>query len=138
MDEKMKIIPFIMIILLMTTPVFASEELVLPFSKFTIQSDGMDESGVIVVEGQKDTRGKYQKLRVKAFGKTIKITKELLDKIPASNCQNGIQLSYESGYKIFGGRTIYIMFLSGSTSGIDETFIIEVTENGEQSILKNP
>lgn len=133
----MRTILLIAIVILLTAQfASASQEGVLPFSEFSIRSEGIGESGSITVEGLKDASGNYKKLLVKAFGKTIEVSKELLEKVPIY--QNGIQLSYERRYEILGGRTVYIMFSSGFTSGIRETFIIAVTENGKQSILKTP
>ncbi|MBI5590756.1 MAG: hypothetical protein HY881_09760 [Deltaproteobacteria bacterium] len=134
---KMKTTVIVAVILLIAGSAIASREGVLPFSEFKIQSEGIGESGAVTVEGKKDSAGNYQMILVKAFGKTIEISEELLGKIP-SKYQNGIQLSYERGYEVLGGRTIYIMFLSGFTSGNRESFVIEVTEKGQQSILKTP
>lgn len=133
----MKTTLIVAVILLITGSAIASQEGMLPFSEFKIESEGIGESGAVTVEGKKDPDGNYQKIVVKAFGMTIEISKELLGKIP-SKYQNGIQLSYERGYEVLGGRTIYIMFLSGFTSGTKERFIIEVTEKGSQNILKKP
>ncbi len=118
----------------MTPSAHSSKEGVLPFSSFTVQSQGIGSSGVIVVEGQKDALGNFKKLVVKAFGKTIEVNEDLLRKIPLKH-PNGIQLSYEQGYEALGGRTVYITFLFGFTSGIKETFTITVTEHGQQSFL---
>ncbi len=134
---KMKTIVIAVAMLLVAGSALASKEGVLPFSEFKIESEGIGDSGAVTIEGKKDSTGNYQKIVVKAFGKTIEISKELLDKIP-SKYQNGIQLSYEGGYEVLGGRTIYIMFSSGFTSGTKESFIISVTEKGQQRILKTP
>ena len=133
----MKTMVITAVILLIAQSALASKEGVLPLSEFKIQSEGIGESGVVTVKGTKDSAGNYQKIVVNAFGKTIEISKELLGIIP-SKYQNGIQLSYEQGWKAKGGRTIYIMFLSGFTSGVRESFVIAVTEKGQQSVLKKP
>ncbi len=139
MDRTMKIKTIVItaVILLIAQSALASKEGVLPLSEFKIQSQGIDDSGVVTVEGTKDPVGDYQKIVVRAFGKTIEISKELLGKIPSKN-QNGIQLSYEQGWGAKGGRTIYIMFLFEFTSGVRENFIVAVKEKGEQSIVKTP
>ena len=134
---KMKTIVIAVAMLLVAGSALASQEGVLPFSEFKIQSEGIGESGPVTVEGKKDSDGNYQKIVLTAFSKTTEISKELLAKIP-SKYQNGIQLSYERGWQAKGGRTIYITFLSGFISGIKESFVIEITEKGQQSILKTP
>jgi hypothetical protein len=125
----------IIIAFLMIPSAFASQEGMLPFSEFKIQSNGIGESGIVVVEGVKDTSGKYMKLTVKAFRKTIEVSNDVLRQIP-SEYQNGIQLSYGGGYKELGGRIIYIVFQKGFTSGKIESFTIAVTEDGNSQILK--
>jgi len=125
----------ITIAFLMIPSAFASQEGVLALSEFKIQSKGIGESGIVVVEGMMDASGKYKKLTVKAFGKTIEVSNDVLRQIPSKN-QNGIQLSYEVGYKDMGGRTIYIVFQKGFTSGITESLIIGVTEDGRSKIVK--
>ncbi len=109
----------------------------LPFSEFRIQSKGIGESGIVTVEGLKDTSGKYKKLSISAFGKVIEVSNKLLSQIP-SKYQNGIQLSYDPGWKQLGGRTVYISFLSGFTSGSKEIFIISVSEDGRQTVVNKP
>lgn len=133
----MRGILIVIISLLLAPAAFASEEGMLPFSEFRIQSKGIGESGIVIVEGLKNASGKYKKLSISAFGKVIEISDKLLTQIP-SKYQNGIQLSYDPGWKQLGGRTVYISFLSGFTSGIKETFIIAVTEDGKQSVVNNP
>lgn len=131
----MKNILITIITFLVVQNAFASKEGVLPFSEFKIESRGIGDSGIVVVEGVKDTAGKYKKLTVKAFGKVIEVSNDVLSQIP-SEYQNGIQLSYEGGYKELGGRSIYIVFQRGFTSGIVESFIIAITEDGSSRVVK--
>ena len=93
----------------------------------------MGASGPVLVKGRRDKAGNFETLVVKAFGKNIEIPKPLLARIP--NGANGIQLSYEAGYKQLGGRTIYILFLTGFTSVIKEKMILSVNEDGQSKAL---
>ena len=122
--------------MLFIQPAVASKEGVLSFSEFVIKSDGLKGSGEITVTGNKTKDGKYEKISVFAFGKILLVPKEILDQIP-SRYQNGIQLSYERGYLKTGGRTVYIVFHKGFTSGIGDRFIIAVKENGSSGIIQN-
>jgi len=132
----------ILLITIMTVAVFlltanasASQEGVLSFSEFEITSNGIGNSGVVIVKGNKDASGTFQNITVTAFGKVIQISTEILSQIP-SKYQNGIQLTYEAGYVQVGGRTLYIQFQKGFTSGIDERTIISIQEDGSQRILR--
>ena len=113
----------------------ASKEGVLPFSEFHIKSEGIGESGAIVVTGKKDKEDNFISLSVEAFGKIISIPPEILLEIPSKN-QNGIQLSYEAGYRSLGGKTVYLQFQVGFTSGLQKVFIISASENGNVKILE--
>ena len=85
----------------------------MPLSEFHFKSEGVNDSGVVIVEGEKDAQGLFKKLSVKAFGKTFDISGEALKRFPIKT-PNGIQLSYEKGYKEPGGRTVYVNFLFGN------------------------
>ena len=113
----------------------ASQEGVLSFSEFQIKSNGIGESGIIIVNGKKDNNGNFTSLSVGAFGKTIDIPHIIMEQIPSQN-QNGIQLSYEAGYRVLEGKMIYLQFQDGFISGVRETFIISVSESGNIEIIK--
>jgi hypothetical protein len=49
---------------------------------------------------------------------------------------NSIQLSYESGYKELGGRTIYIKLGKAFTSEEVKVVIVVVTEGGKVIVMK--
>ena len=74
-------------------------------------------------------------MSVEAFGKTISIPPEILIQIPSKN-QNGIQLSYEEGYKSKGGKTVYLQFQVGFTIELQKVFIISASENGKVKVLE--
>jgi len=124
-----KIILLIGIMLLLTSNVFASQEGVLRLSSFTMQSEGIGESGPVSVSGTTNEENEFTELTVKVFGKEYKLSDEDLKKIPAKP-YNGIQLSYEAGYKELGGKTLYIILQVGFTSGIKERTLIIITESG--------
>jgi len=123
-----KIILIIVIILFLTSDVFASQEGVLTLSEFTIQSKGIGESGPVIISGKQNDKNEFTELTIKAFGKVYKLSEEDLKKIP-EKYYNGIQLSYEAGYKELGGKTLYIVLMSGFLSGIREKTLITITES---------
>ncbi len=58
------------------------------------------------------------------------MTPEDLSKIPKFP-YNGVQLSYERGYEILGGRTIYLVLQTGFTSGLEQKVLIILNEEGK-------
>lgn len=133
-----KIILLIVLMLLLTSNVFASQEGVLSLSSFSIESKGIGSSGPVSISGTKNDKNEFTLLTIKIFGKEYKISDEDLKKIPAKP-YNGIQLSYEHGYKELGGRTIYIILQFGFTSGNRDRTLITVTESGTVKVesMKN-
>ena len=113
----------------------ASEEGVLPLSMFYIKSEGIEGFGEIIVEGRKESAKGYTKILVKAFGKLYRINDTLLREIPA-RFQNGIQLSCEKDTEDANERAVYLMFISGFTSGSKETFTIALFEDGRQNVIE--
>ena len=111
----------------------ASQEGVLPFSEFRIVSAGIGESGSIAVSGKRN-EGVFSSIIVEAFGKVIKIPESVLLQIPA-NSHNGVQLSYEAGYKVTGGKTIYLKFVVGFINSVREALVLAISENGNVRIL---
>jgi hypothetical protein len=91
----------------------ASVETILPISTFRIESEGVNRSGKIVVEGNWDKNHRMVALKVTAFGKEYVVPKEKLAQfrgLPA----NGVRLSYEGGRGLAnGGRTVYVQFQAG-------------------------
>ena len=114
----------------------ASQEGTLSLSSFSLQSKGIGSSGPIAVEGKRDESGNLSQLVVNAFEKKISVAQDVLRKISKYNI-NGIQLSYESGYKELGGRTVYILFQKGFTSRIIEKTVLAVKENGTSKIVED-
>lgn len=131
----MKKIVLIFLVLLAMSPVFASKEGILTLSAFHLESDGIGASGKIVIDGQQNANNQISQLSIHAFDKTYVVSPENLNHL-ANMTVNGIQISYEQGYQTLGGRTIYIQFQKGFTSGIIKKIILVVTENGQISVLE--
>jgi len=124
-----KIILVAAIMFLLTSSAFASQEGVLSLSSFTLQSEGIGESGPVSISGTTNDGNEFTALTVNVFGKEYKLSDEDLKKIPAKP-YNGIQLSYEAGYKELGGKTLYIILQVGFTSGNRDRTLITITESG--------
>ena len=131
--SKMRNIFLIIAITFFSQQAYASQEGVLPFEEFHIKSKGIGQSGSVSVEGVKNSEDVYKKIVVHAFGQSTKIPNSILKNIPKFH--NGIQLSYEEGYKELGGRTIYLQFQRGFTSGASETFTLSIDESGNIEVL---
>ena len=100
--------------LLTAAPAHASKEGVLTWSSFSIDSPGIGSSGPVSISGKQDSTG-ATRITIKAFGRTYELGKAHLEKLKAMLI-NGMQLSYEEGYKELGGRTLYIQVSRGFTS----------------------
>jgi hypothetical protein len=117
---------------LLSSVAVASQEGVLRLGEFRIQSPGVEQSGPVVITGkQSDTE--IVALSVQVFGRTINLTKSQLLQLKGQYV-NGLQLTYEAGYREVGGRTIYLILSSGFTSGIVTTQLIEINEQGSVKI----
>src|SRR5262245_30302230 len=119
-----------------TGAVFASQEGVLVLGAFRVESPGIGESGPVVVSGTRNSKG-IENLRVEAFGKQFNLTQEQLKSL-SGVLVNGLQLSYEGGYRELGGRTLYLLFSMGFTSGITQRRFVVITENGSVKIGAKP
>src|SRR4051812_14950202 len=97
-------------------PVGASKEGILILRKFRVESAGLGESGRVVVSGTQGNDGP-ESVRIDAFGRSYSLTPAHIRELRGLTA-NGIQLSYERGYPELGGRTVYILFSKGFTSGI--------------------
>ena len=113
----------------------ASQEGPLPISRFRLESDGIGQSGAIVVEGKQNDKAQIVELKVRAFGKEYVISPEKL-RVLAGLGANGIRISYETGYEELGGRTVYIQLQLGFTSHTAETALITITETGKIEVSR--
>lgn len=116
------------IVLCSTLPAHASKEAVLALDKFQVSSPGIGQSGPVVVSGEQEAN-RVVSLAVQAFGRTVNLSPEQLAKLRGGFI-NGIQISYEAGYRQLGGRTVYVILSKGFTSGLQETQLVSVNENG--------
>lgn len=127
-----KIVSIFLILGLFVSYALASQEGVLSFSSFIVESPGIGESGPVVVSGEKNSKNEIISLNIEAFGRKYELT-EKLKEIPRL-LYNGIQVSYEHGYKELGGKSIYVSLSVGFTSGVTEKILIIVTESGRIEI----
>jgi hypothetical protein len=114
----------------------ASQEGILVWSAFSIESLGIGSSGPVSISGKQDRTGPTA-VTVKAFGRTYLLAKDHLQKLEGV-MMNGMQLSYEGGYKELGGRTLYIQLLRGFTSGVPLRRTIEIRERGDIVVQESP
>jgi hypothetical protein len=113
---------------LASTSALASKEGILRLDSFQLTSQGISDSGPVTITGNQGDKG-ISRLTIKAFGREFDLDDEQLAKIRGLAI-NGIQLSYETGYKELGGRTLYILLSKGFTSGnVGHKFVV-VTESG--------
>ncbi len=70
---------------------------ILPLSNFRLESDGIDGSGKVVVEGKGDKDGHLVSLKVTAFGRDYLLPKDKVAQF-SRLMANGVQISYEAGY----------------------------------------
>ena len=114
------------------TSSMASQEGVLAIGELRITSPGIGESGPIEVTATRGPNG-FSALAIRAFGRTSTLTEAQLAALHGQFV-NGVQLSYEAGYKELGGRTVYIVLSKGFTSGIQEAQRISVDERGTVTV----
>jgi len=112
----------------------ASQEGVLNFSKFNIESRGIGSSGPVSVSGVRNADGEFSKLTVSFAGQEIEVPNDVSKHVPAH--ANVIQLSYLHFPDSQGGRTVFIVFQIGFTSETEpaDKYVIAVSEGGNVSI----
>jgi hypothetical protein len=109
---------------------YGSQEGMLRWSSFSIDSEGIGSSGPVTVSGKQDQTG-ITSMTIKAFSRTYELGKEQLDLLKSMRV-NGMQLSFEGGYKNLGGRTLYIQLSSGFfVSGIKARRVVVINERGD-------
>ena len=123
-------------LLVPSSQTLASKEGILALSKFSLESSGIGSSGVINVSGTQANRG-IVTLRIEAFGKSFNLSSDELSELTGFSA-NGIQISYEGGYKDMGGRTLYVVFTRGLTSGLVGQRYVSVTESGLVRVKNRP
>ncbi len=126
----MKTPTLIIVLLALVCGASASQEGALPLSVFRLESAGIGSSGKVVVEGKQNEKGETINLKINAFGKEYVVPKDKLARLSGLHA-NGVQISYEAGYPNLGGRTIYIQFQVGFTSGPREQALVTLKEDGK-------
>ena len=111
----------------------ASEEGLLPLSTLTAESAGIGKSGPISVIARKDNSNQWIEVTISAFGKEFSLNEDQRKQLDGEFV-NGLMLSYEEGYEDLGGRTVYIIFIRGFSSGIKMRQLVSIAENGTISI----
>jgi hypothetical protein len=99
-----------------------------------MSSLGLGASGPVKVSGKQGSAG-IKNLKVEAFGRKFILARKEV-KYLQGFFANGMFLSFEQGYKELGGRTIYLSFFRGFTSGIQITKRVAVNERGEFKFLQ--
>ena len=121
---------------LLSGRVSASKEGMLVLNAFALESLGIGESGPVKISGAQSDGG-IAVLRIEAFGKAFNLRPDQLRKLRGFNA-NGVQITYEGGYVDLGGRTIYIVFSRGFTSGHTDQRYVAVTESGSVTVADRP
>ena len=114
----------------------ASKEGLLSLNAFALESPGIGHSGPVKIAGAQSANG-ITLLRIEAFGKTFNIGEDQLRQLRGFNA-NGVQITYEAGYVDLGGRTIYIIFSRGFTTGVVLQRYVSVTETGVVTVADRP
>ena len=122
--------------LILTTPANASKEGALSLYSVILNSPGTDKSGPVHVEMQRSDEG-FGKLIVSAFGRNGSAPSYLLQSITEKRWLNGVQLSWEQGYDLTGGRKVYVMLTEGGSWGSVVVAVIRFGEDGKFKILAN-
>jgi hypothetical protein len=126
----------LLVALLAASVAVADVEGILALGTFRIESPGIGDSGPITLSGSQGHEG-IQSLTVQAFGKQLSLSPAQLQGLH-SVVFNGVQLSYSGGYKQLGGRTIYVTFSKGFTSGVVGRHLVEITESGTVRVRSLP
>jgi hypothetical protein len=114
------------------SPAEASKEGMLLSNSFSIDSDGIDLSGPVKINGTQTDTG-ITALRVRAFNRDISLSNNELAKLRGF-VFNGMQLSYAKGLLNDESKTVFIIFTKGFTSGVADSRTIELNAQGRMVI----
>ena len=131
--------PFIVrsaLALLVPGAAVASQEGILSLGTFQFSSHGVGQSGPVIVSGARKGE-EVTAFCVQAFEQTKCLSKEQLVQASGSMV-NGLQISYEAGYRETGGRTVYVVLSKGFVSGRNESKVVAVSEFGPIEIKDAP
>lgn len=121
---------------LLTQPANADKEGGLSLYSVMLDSPGMGDSGPVHVEMQRSDEG-IEKLVISAFGKNEAAPPQLLQSIKEKKWLNGLQLSWSRGYRLMGGRTVYVSLTEGGSWGAVVVAVIGFSEDGNFRIFDN-
>lgn len=113
---------------------FASQEGAVPVAEFSIGWDG-GEDGPITARGVRRPDGSLQRFTVTAFGRALEMPDAVMAEL-AKLRFNGVLLSAEPGYPDLGGRTAYLQFVVGFTSGTASSVVVAVNERGDVRLFQ--
>ncbi|MES2073761.1 MAG: hypothetical protein V4488_25630 [Pseudomonadota bacterium] len=119
---------FALLMLSISSWAWASQEGVLSLNSFQFSSAGIGNSGPVIISGEQNAQ-RFLSLTVSAFRRRVSLNQEQLAKLKAG-LFNGVQMSYDSGWKEVGGHTVYIVLSMGFTSGVKSSQIVSVNERG--------
>jgi hypothetical protein len=114
----------------------ADKEGVLSLYSVMLDSPGMDDSGPVHVEMKRSDEG-IDKLVISAFGRNETAPPQLLQSIKEKKWLNGLQLSWSRGYRLTGGRTVYISLTEGGSWGAVVVAVIGFSEDGNFRVFDN-
>ncbi|MBT9613155.1 MAG: hypothetical protein IV108_07815 [Burkholderiales bacterium] len=123
-----------LIVLLTSLHAAASQEGAMVWSEFAISSPGIGSSGPIKISGTQNHDG-ISTLKVSAFGREHVATASQLQGLRKFSA-NGMLISYEAGYRELGGRTLYLTFVQGFLSGVQDKKVVTFNEAGEIKVRK--
>lgn len=135
MGTSMKAASIIVSMLALVCSVSASREGILPLSGFRLESAGIGSSGKVIIEGKQNEKTEILSLKINAFGKEYVVPENTLAQLTGLR-PNGVRISYEPGYTELGGRTIYIHFQVGFTSGTRGQALVTLTEDGKVEVSR--
>ena len=122
--------------LILAPPAKASKEGGLSLYRVILDSPGTDKSGRVHVEMQGSDEG-IGKLMVSAFGRKETASSQLLQSIKEKRWLNGVQLSWEQGYELTGGKKVYVMLTDGGSWGVVVAAVIRFSEDGKFKVFDN-
>lgn len=133
----MKCVLVAMVCVAIAGPVLASQEGALPVADFAITWEGGEGLGRITVRGSRNPDGSLQRVTVAAFDRTIELAAPILAELSKIRF-NGVLVSGEPSYPELGGRTAYLQFVVGFTTGVASSVIVAVDESGNVRLLASP
>jgi hypothetical protein len=126
----------VLVSFLLTQPAYADKEGGLSLYSVMLDSPGTSDSGPIHVEMKRSDEG-IETLAISAFGKSELAPPELLKSIKEKKWLNGIQLSWSKGYRLTGGRTVYVSLTEGGSWGAVVVAVIGFSEDGNFKVFDN-